>query len=167
MPSHVWLFATLRTVAHQVLLSMGFFWQEYWKVLVSQSCPTLVTPWTVACQAPLSMESSKQEYWNGFQFLTPGDLPDSGIEHVSLALAGRFFTTSVTMTAWQKSIIPRWQGFEPWVGKIPWKKKCQPTPVFLPEASHGQKSLAGYCPWGCKELDMTEWLTISLNPKNR
>ena len=41
MPSHVWLFVTLWTVAHQVLLSMRFFWQEYWKVLVSQSCPTL------------------------------------------------------------------------------------------------------------------------------
>ena len=99
-----------------------------------------MTPWTVACQAPLSMESSKQEYWNGFPFLIPGDLPDPGIEHVSLAFAGRFFTTSVTMPAWQKSIIPRWQGFDPWVRKIPWRRKCQPTPVFLPGASHGQRT---------------------------
>ena len=39
--------------------------------------------------------------------------------------------------------------------KIPWRKKWQPAPVFLPGKSHGQRSLAGYIPWGCKELDMT------------
>ena len=47
-------------------------------------------------------------------------------------------------------------GFDPWVGKILWRRKWQPTPVFLPEESHGQKSLAGYGPQGGKELDMTE-----------
>ena len=46
--------------------------------------------------------------------------------------------------------------FNPWVRKIPWRRKWQPTPVFLPEKSHGQRSLAGYSPWGHKELDMTE-----------
>ena len=45
--------------------------------------------------------------------------------------------------------------FDPWVGKIPWRRKCQPTPVFLPGKSHGQRSLVGYSPWGCKESDMT------------
>ena len=40
--------------------------------------------------------------------------------------------------------------------KIPWRRKWQPTPVFLPGDSYGQRSLAGYSPWGCKELDMTE-----------
>ena len=47
-------------------------------------------------------------------------------------------------------------GFHPWVGKIPWRKKWQPTPVFLPGESHGHRSLAGYSSWGCKESDMTE-----------
>ena len=47
-------------------------------------------------------------------------------------------------------------GFNPWVGNIPWRRKWQPTPVFLPGESHGQRSLAGYSPWGCKESDMTE-----------
>ena len=41
-------------------------------------------------------------------------------------------------------------------GKIPWRKKWQPTPVFLPGKSHGQRRLAGYSPWGHKESDMTE-----------
>ena len=52
-----------------------------------------VTPWTVACQASLSMEFSRQEYWSGLPFPSPGDLPDPGIKPVSPALAGRFFTT--------------------------------------------------------------------------
>ena len=47
-------------------------------------------------------------------------------------------------------------GFNPWVGKIPWSRKQQLTPVFLPGESHGQRSLAGYSPWGHKELDTTE-----------
>ena len=46
--------------------------------------------------------------------------------------------------------------FDPWVGKIPWKRKWQPTPVFLPGKSHGQSSLADYSPWGRKESDLTE-----------
>ena len=52
--------------------------------------------WTVTHQAPLSMEFSRQEYWSGLPFPTPGDLPNPGIEptsHVSPALAGGFFTT--------------------------------------------------------------------------
>ena len=46
--------------------------------------------------------------------------------------------------------------FDPWVGKIPWRKAWQPTPVFFPGKFHGQRGLVGYSPWGCKELDMTE-----------
>ena len=54
--------------------------------------------------------------------------------------------------------------FSPWVGKIPWRRKWQPSLVFLPGKSHGQRSLAGYSPWGCKESDMTEvtWHTCIL-----
>ena len=43
-----------------------------------------------------------------------------------------------------------------WVRKIPWRRKWQPTPVFLPGESHGQRSLVGYSPWGHKELYTTE-----------
>ena len=39
------------------------------------------------------------------------------------------------------------QGFDPWVRKVPWRRKWQPTPVFLPGESHGQRSLVGYRPW--------------------
>ena len=46
-------------------------------------------------------------------------------------------------------------GFDPWVGKIPWKGAWQPTQVLLPGEPHGQRSLVGYGPWGHKESDMT------------
>ena len=47
-------------------------------------------------------------------------------------------------------------GFSPWVGKIPWRNKQQPIPVFLPGKSHEQRNLVGYSPWGCKELGLTD-----------
>ena len=59
-------------------------------------CLTLVTPWTVACQVPLSMEFSKPEYWSGLPFPSPGDTPNSWTEPISIAspaLGGGFFTT--------------------------------------------------------------------------
>ena len=54
---------------------------------------SFATPWTVARQAPLSMEFSLQEYWSELSFPSPGHLPDPGIEHESPVLADRFFTT--------------------------------------------------------------------------
>ena len=47
-------------------------------------------------------------------------------------------------------------GLNPWIGKIPWRRKWQPAPVFLLGAFHGQRSLAGYSPWDRKESDTTE-----------
>ena len=67
--------------------------------LDAKSCLTLVTPWTVACQAPLSMRFFRQKYWSGLQCSPPRDLPKPGIEPTSFtfhALASEFFTTSAT-----------------------------------------------------------------------
>ena len=63
---------------------------------------TFATPWTIAHQAPLSMEFSRQEYGSGLLFSTPGDLPNPGIKTMSFkspTLVGRFFTTSATREA--------------------------------------------------------------------
>ena len=59
---------------------------------------SFVTPWTVAGQASLSMDFSRQEYWSGLPFLSPGDLPDPGIKPASAspAVVGGFFTTAPT-----------------------------------------------------------------------
>ena len=74
-----------------------------------------VTLWTVALQAPLCMRSSRQEYWSGLPWLSPGDLPDPGIEPVSLmspASGGRFFTTQppgklsfISITFWPRILM--------------------------------------------------------------
>ena len=58
-------------------------------------------------------------------------------------------------------VCPQWgrPRFDPWVRKVPWRRKGQPTLVFLPGKSHGQRSLVGYTPQGRKELDVTEQLT--------
>ena len=70
------------------------------------SCVRLfATPWTTAHQVPLSMEFSRQEYWSGLPFPTPGNLPHPGTKPTSLAspvLAGRFFTTGTT---WDVSML--------------------------------------------------------------
>ena len=49
-------------------------------------------------------------------------------------------------------------GFDPWVGKSPWRREWLPTPIFWPGEVHGQRSLATYSPWGGKESDTTEQL---------
>ena len=78
--------------------------------------------------------------------------------------------------------LPRWfsgkesacqcrrRRFDPWVRKIPWRRKWQSTPVFLPGESRGQRSLAGYSPWGDKESDITEhacMITLKKHKQNR
>ena len=50
--------------------------------------------------------------------------------------------------------------FDPWIRKIPWRRKWQPTLVFLPGESNGQRNLAGYSPWGYKELDADAMILV-------
>ena len=83
-----------------------------------------MTPWTVAYQAPQSTEFSRQEYWSGLPFPSPGDLPNPGIK-----------LGSPTLHA--DALLSEPPG----------------TPVFLPGKSHGQRGLASYGPWGCQESD--------------
>ena len=67
---------------------------------------------------------------------------------------------------WLGGKEPTWKcrrhGFDPWTGKIPWRRKWQPTPVFLFGKSHGQRSLMGYSPCSCKKVR-----TYQLNKKNK
>ena len=59
---------------------------------------------------------------------------------------------------WSVCLQCRKPGFDSWVGRIPWKRKWQPSPVLLPGKSHGRRILVGCSPWGRKELDTTERL---------
>ena len=109
------------------------------------SCVLLfATPWTVAHQVPLSMGFPRQEYWSGLPFPSPEGLSNPGIKPGS--------PLSTELPSWRSLGSIR---FDSWVGKIPWRRKWQPTPVFLPGKSHGQRSLVGYSPWGYKESDTT------------
>ena len=72
---------------------------------------------------------------------------------IDKTLKGSFFGGSVVKNL---PAVQRRLKFSPWVGKIPWRRAWQTTPVFLPGKCHGQRSLAGYRPWDLKESDMTE-----------
>ena len=98
-------------------------------VLSRFSCVRLcATPWTAACQAPLSMGFSRQGYWSGMPFPPPGDLPDPGIKPVSLrspVLAGGFFTTEPPGKPYRDAECPQcWGALRPTGRECP---GCQET----------------------------------------
>ena len=114
------------------------------------------------------------------RLLCPGDFPgkNTGVGCHSL-LQGIFSTQGSNPHLWHhlhcRWILYHWAslvaqgsvclqcrrpGFDPWVGKITLRRKWQPTPVFLPGESHEWRSLMGYSPQGCKELEMTERLNF-------
>ena len=73
--------------------------------LVAKWCPTLVTPWTVAPQASLSLGFSRQEYWTGLSFPSPGDLPDLGIEPGCPALQADSLPTELQTLCYRSHLI--------------------------------------------------------------
>ena len=104
-----------------------------------------MTLWIVGRQTPLSVEFSRWEQWVAVP--SSGDTPDSRVEPVSLALAGRFFTPSGT---WEAPLELKWLSKQARtsIKKYPsWRRKWQPTSIFLPGKSHGERSLTGYSPW--------------------
>ena len=76
----IFFFLCLECLSSLLHLIESFFKIQLVYSLVAKSHPTLVTPWTVACQAPLSIRFFRQEYWSGLPFPSPGDLPDTGIK---------------------------------------------------------------------------------------
>ena len=74
-------------------------------------------------------------------------------EELTLSLSPKNRTSQVAPASAEDS---KRRGFDPWVGKIPWRRAWQAAPIFLPGESHGERSLVGYGPWGRKESDTTE-----------
>ena len=108
--------------------------------LVAQSCPTLCDPMDYrSLLCPWNFPG--MNIGEGLTFSSLGDLPDPGIEPGSPALQVDSLLSGIFLQC-------KRPGFSPWVGKIPWIREWQPTPVFLPREFHGQRSLAGYSPWG-------------------
>ena len=123
-----------------------------------------MTLWTIAHQAPLSMEFSRQEYWSGLPFPPPGESSRPRDRTQDSCIAVRFITTEPPgkpLVIHQRAFrgLLWWPNgkesacqcnspeFDPWVRKIPWRRKWQPTLVLLPGKSFGKKSLAGYRQW--------------------
>ena len=146
-------------------------------MLVAQSCPTLRPPRTVAHQASLSMEFSRQEYWSRLPFPSPGDLSKSGIEPQVSCIAGWFFTVwgtrefyvSLNLRFIVKLWLPRWLSgkesacqcrrykrcrFDPLVRKIPWRRKWQSS--ILAWKIPWTEEPGSYSPRDHKESDTTE-----------
>ena len=124
---------------------------------VAQSCLTLCHP--VDCSlAGSSLHGILQARvleWVAISFSRVSSQPRDQTR-VS-CIVGRCFNLWATREAMQDTRVQS-LGCE-----IPWRRQWQPTPVFLPGKFHGQRSLVDYSLWGCKELDMTEWLTLSLS----
>ena len=125
----------------------------------------LATPWAAAHQAPPSMGFSRQEYWRGLPLPSPEKRPTNGYfgkagDLGSIRELGRSpgeeigyplqcSGTSLVAQLVKNCLQCGRPGFDPWVGKMAWKRERLPTPVLLPSKSHGQRSLVGCSPWGC------------------
>ena len=120
-----------------------------------------MTPWTVACQAPLSMTFFRQEYWSGLPFPLPGDLLNLGIELSSPEFSRRILYQDASRKAYTGKEFTyhcrrcKRRRFDPWVGKIPWERNGNPLQCSCWEIPWTEE-LAGYSPWGLKDSDMTE-----------
>ena len=66
---------------------------------------------------------------------------------------------------WRICLPCRRPGFDPWVGKIPWRRAWLSIPGFWPGEFHGRRSLAGYSPWSHKQANTAEWLSLRLTPQ--
>ena len=157
-------------------------------VLAAQSCPTLCDPMDYSCQALLSMEFSRQEYWSELPFPSPGDLPHPGIEPRSLAVQADSLPSEPTGVprltndiAFLKSSFSKIPEMVPVTHVLPRRdlpgntasgtgcpvRLCLLTEVELiyrtPGDAEGQGSLACCRPWGHREPNTTEQLNNSFN----
>ena len=119
-------------------------------------------PWPGRSPAKGMATHSSVLAWRIWWTEEPGGLQSIGLQRVGHDWETNTFTFQIkflkSMTSLVAQIVknlPKIQ-FNPWIQKIPWRRKWQPTPVFLPEEFHGRRSLVGYSQWGCKESDTTE-----------
>ena len=124
-------------------------------VSVTKSCLTLATPWTVACQAPLSMGFSRQEYWSGLSFPSPGGVfPTQGSNPhflYSCIADGYFLPLPRQMSPWEEEHTP-----------LVLARRESPSPVTHPpgDITSGKMLAINGCPW-------SEWKLISPSKQRR
>ena len=134
--------------------------------LVAKACPTLVTPWTIACQAPLSMGFSRQEYWSGLPFPSPGDFPDPRIQPGSAALQAYYLPTELwgkpnAYLDYIKSLLQcrKWKWSRSVVSDSLWPHGLWPTRLLPSWDSPGKSTGVG-----CHFLLQGIFLTQGSNP---
>ena len=130
--------------------------------LVAKSCLTLVTPWTVARQTPLSMGFSMQEYWSGLPFPPPGDLPNPGIEPRSPALQASSLPTELPGNSLGHSKNIKCSHYRLWVSSIfePSRHACSVTSVVSNSVWPHDCSLPGSSVHGILQARILEWVAM-------
>ena len=184
--SRVQLFATPWTEAYQSPPSMGFSRQEYWSGVPLPS-PAVMHKRNLIVETSLVDEIVKESAcrkpmfhpwvgkipwrrkWQPTPVFFPGESHDRGawqatvlgLQRVGHGWATKHFLSLPERYRWQRICLQcRRPGFDLWVGKIPWRRKWQPTPVFLPGKFHGHRSLVCSRPWGHQELGTTEHIQV-------
>ena len=124
------------------------------------------------------MEFPRQRYCRGLPLPSPGELSNPGIKRRSPALQadsllseppGKPFYVYIHTHGYTHTQIHCFSciagrcALDPWIGKMSWRKKWQPTPLFLPGKSYGQRSLAGYSPWSHEKswTRLSSWTTVT------
>ena len=129
----------------------------------------ILSPWvTRVGRTPMLTHFENAEGGGSFFFFLVNKLRFHGcllLQHKLVYPNQYRFPGGFSWLRWQRNCLQcRRPGFNSWGGKISWRRKWQPVPVFLLGEFHGHRSLAGYYPWGHKELDMIEWITLTNQP---
>ena len=168
-------------VAHQAPPSLGFSRQEHWSGLPFPSPMHESEKWK--CSRSVVSDPQRPHGLQRTRLLRPWDFPGkrTGVGchcllWISLILASkneifRYNSNKIDYPGSSEEPIcqcrrHRRQGFDPWVGKIPWRRKWSPPPVFLHGKFYGQRGLAGCSLWGCKESDAAERLNMYAHKKD-
>jgi len=132
---------------------------------VVKNPPAMQEIWVRSLGWEDSLQKGKATHSSILAWRIPWTLPSMGSQRVrhNWATFTLYWGLPWWLRHWKINLQYRRLGFNPWVRKIPWKGEWLSTPVFLPGKFHGQRSLAGYRPWCCKESDTFHLILIHLH----
>ena len=134
---------------------IGYGLQYSWASLVAQlvkNLPALCETWVRSLGWEDPLEKGKATHSSILAWRIPWTIQSMGLQRFGHDWVTFTFTFPWWLSGKESTCQYRKCRFEPWVRMIPWGREWQPTPVFLPGKSHGQRSLAGYSQWGCKRV---------------